>query len=157
MSSIFGGKLRSVVKSKDNKVSTTIQPFLLFPLEILPEFVHTIEDALHFFSSPESLEGYIISVGKAGVVSARKVVKLQTLPKVLILHLMHFSFGIIGNGKLHKPIHFSLEIILCCNLLVSPTTKGPRYELVATVTHHGRDPSKGNHTTDTKHFDCSWL
>ena len=36
LSAIFGGKLRSVVKSKDNKVSTTIQPFLLLPLEILP-------------------------------------------------------------------------------------------------------------------------
>ena len=67
---------------------------------------------------------------------------------------MHFNFGITGNGKLHKPIHFSTKIILGCNLLVSPTTKGPRYELVATVTHHGRDPSKGNYTTNTKHFNC---
>ena len=157
MSAIFGGKLRSVVKSKDNKVSTTIQPFLLLPLDILPEAVHTIEDALHFFSSPESLEGYRISASKAGVVSARKVVKLQTLPKVLILHLMCSNFGITGNGKLHKPIHFSPEIILGCKLLVSPKTKGLRYELVAIVTHHGRDPSKGNYPTDTKHFDCWWL
>ena len=78
LSAIFGGKLRSVVKSKDNKVSTTIQPFLLLPLDILPEVVHTIEDALHFFSSPESLEGYRISTGKAGVVSARKYLKLKT-------------------------------------------------------------------------------
>ena len=42
LSAIFGGKLRSVVKSKDNKVSTTIEPFLLLPLEFLPEVVHTI-------------------------------------------------------------------------------------------------------------------
>ena len=70
---------------------------------------------------------------------------------------MCFRFGITGNGKLHKPIHFSTEIILGCNLLVSPTTKGPRYELVATITHHGRDPSKGNYTTDTKIFDFWWL
>ena len=108
-------------------------------LDILPEFVHTIEDGLHFFSSPKSLEGYRILVGKAGFVSARKDLKLRTLPKLLILHLMCFSFGITRNGKIHKPIHFSLEIILGCNLLVSPTIKGLRYELVATITHHGRD------------------
>ena len=76
LSAIFGGKLRSVVKSKDNKVSTTIQPFLLLPLDILPEAVHTIEDALHFFSSPELLEGYRISARKERVVSARKDLKL---------------------------------------------------------------------------------
>ena len=110
-----------------------------FPLDILPEAVHVIKDALHFFSSPESLERYRISAGKTGVVSERKVVKLQTFPKVLIWHLMCFRFGITGNGKLHKPIHFSTDIILGCNLLVSSTTKGLRYELVATITHHGRD------------------
>ena len=52
LSAIFGGKLSSVEKSKDNKVSTTIQPFLLLSLDILQEVVHTIEDFLHFFASP---------------------------------------------------------------------------------------------------------
>ena len=126
-------------------------------MDILPEVVHTIDDALNFFSSPESLEGYRISARKVGVVSARDPIKLQTFPKVLIFHLMCFSFGIAGNGKLHKPIHFSPKIILGCKFLLSLTTKGLRYELVATVTYHGRDPSKGNYTIDTKHFDCQWL
>ena len=52
LSAIFGWKFRSVFKSKDNKVSTTIQPFLLLSLDILTEAVHTIEDVLHFFASP---------------------------------------------------------------------------------------------------------
>jgi ubiquitin C-terminal hydrolase len=60
---------------------------------------------------------------QAGVVSASKAVKLQTLPKVLILHLMRFSFGSAGSGKLHKPVTFSPEIVLSRELLVSPTTE----------------------------------
>jgi ubiquitin C-terminal hydrolase len=157
LSAIFGGQLRSVVKSRGNKASATVQPFMLLPLDILPDAVHTVEDALHLFASPESLEGYRVSAGKAGVVSASKAVKLQTLPKVLILHLMRFSFGSAGSGKLHKPVTFSPEIVLSRELLVSPTTEGRRYELVATVSHHGRDPSKGHYTADTKHPDGQWL
>lgn len=157
LSAIFGGQLRSVVKTRGNKASATIQPFTLLQLDILPDAVHTVEDAFRLFASPESLEGYRISAGKAGVVSASKAVKLQTLPKVLILHLMRFSFGSTGSGKLHKPVRFSPEIVLGRELLVSLTTEGRRYELVATVTHHGRDPSKGHYTADTKHFDGQWL
>lgn len=41
-----------------NKASATVQPFRLLHLDIHPEAVRTIEDALHLFSAPESLEGY---------------------------------------------------------------------------------------------------
>lgn len=47
-----------------NKASATVQPFLLLHLDIFPEAVHTIEDALHLFSAPETLEGYKASAGK---------------------------------------------------------------------------------------------
>jgi len=157
LSAIFGGQLRSVVKSRGNKASATIQRFLLLHLDILPDAVHTVDDALHLFASPESLEDYRVSTGKAGVVSASKAVKLQTLSKVLILHLMRFSFGSTGSGKLHKPVLFSPEIVLSRDLLVSPTTEGRKYELVATVSHHGKDPSKGHYTADTKRPNGQWL
>lgn len=41
-----------------------MQPFLLLHLDIFPDAVHTIEDALHLFSAPEALEGYRASAGK---------------------------------------------------------------------------------------------
>ena len=32
-----------------------------------------------------------------------------------------------------------------------------KYELVATVTHHGREPSKGHYTADVRHSNGQWL
>nr|VDD05059.1 unnamed protein product [Brassica rapa] len=158
LSDIFGGQLRSVVKAKGNKDSATVQPYLLLHLDIHPEAVSTIEDALHLFSAPEDLEGYRASVtGKASVVSARKSIKIQKLSKIMILHLMRFSYGNQGSTKLHKRVHFPLDLNLGRYLLVSPSNGGLKYELVATITHHGRDPSKGHYTTDARRKNNQWL
>lgn len=157
LSAIFGGQLRSVVKARGSKASATVQPFLLLHLDILPEDVHTIEDALHLFSASETLEGYRGSAGQAGVVSASKSVQIQTLSKVLILHLMRFSYGIRGSSKLHKPVRFPLELVLARDLLVTPPSEGRKYELVATITHHGQDPSKGHYTADARSSCGQWL
>ncbi|XP_021759803.1 ubiquitin carboxyl-terminal hydrolase 24-like isoform X1 [Chenopodium quinoa] len=158
LSAIFGGQLKSVVKAKGNKASATIQPYLLLHLDIFPEAVHTIEDALRQFCAQEALEGYRASnTGKAGLVTASKSVKIQTLSKIMILHLMRFSYGSQGSTKLHKPVHFPLEFVLISQLLVSPTTEGRKYKLVATITHHGRDPSKGHYTADACYPDGQWI
>ncbi|TVT98016.1 hypothetical protein EJB05_10715 [Eragrostis curvula] len=157
LSAIFGGQLQSVVKATGNKASATVQPFLLLHLDIFPDHVQTLDDALRLFSTPESLEGYRTAAGKAGLVTARKSFKIHTLSKIMILHLKRFSYGNHGSTKLYKPLQFPLQLVLNRELLTSPTSERPIYELVSTITHHGRDPFRGHYTAHAKHASGQWL
>ncbi|KAK9058064.1 hypothetical protein SSX86_022904 [Deinandra increscens subsp. villosa] len=152
---IFGGLLRSVVKAKGNKPSATVQPFFLLHLDISHDGVANIEDALRLYSMPETLDEYRTS-GKAGVGTARKSVNLQTLPKVMILHLKRFGYGTNGSTKLHKPVRFPLELLLSRDLLYS-ATEGRKYTLISSVTHHGREASKGHYTADACYPNQQWF
>lgn len=51
-------------------------------------------------------------------VTARKVVQLFQLPRILVLHLKRFSYTLNGTGKIHKPINYG-ERLRCGPLSIA--------------------------------------
>lgn len=67
----------------------------------------------------------IMWVGNFGqpseVVSASKAIKIQSLPPVLIVHFMRFSYGASGSGKLNKAVKYADTLTIGRELLASST------------------------------------
>lgn len=57
-------------------------------------------------------------------VTARKVVQLFQLPRILVLHLKRFSYTLNGTGKIHKPINYGER--LRCGLPGRPPATTPK-------------------------------
>ncbi len=94
---MFGGALRSEVRASGARPSATKQHFTVLPLDIYPDQVDSVEEALTLLTSPETITGYKAE-GCQEATDASKRVQLLQLPQVLVLHLMRFTFGATGTG-----------------------------------------------------------
>lgn len=116
-SSVLSGGWRGC--GAGSKASATVQPFTIVPLDISADVVRSVEDALQLFAAPETLDGY--RAPNKTEVAASKLLKIATLPRVLVLHLMRFSFsGERGSTKVHKPVKFPPTLTIPVKLLTSP-------------------------------------
>ncbi len=128
---IFGGKLRSVLRTPGAKDSITLEPYQPLQLDIQPKHVHTIEDALRNLTLPETIGG-VYSPSKDAIVDATKQVFIESLPPVLILHLKRFVYDEIGGvQKDSKEIGYD-TILDIDPEVISPLRRGEvttRYKL----------------------------
>ncbi|CAH1779744.1 unnamed protein product [Owenia fusiformis] len=160
---VFGGQLRSVFHQQGCKESATLQPFFTLPLDIQPEKVLTLKDAIENVMTKEVIHGYTNSKTKKEV-EAYKRLSLESMPPVLILHLKCFVYNKSGGiQKLLKQIEFgeSLEIskdLLSANVKQKYHQGQRSYKLFAVVNHHGTKAVGGHYTTDIYHNAInSWI
>ena len=152
------GLCRSSVKSANNESSATLQPFYTLQLDIQSDSISSVTDALVENFSSEILDGYICSKTNMAV-EASRILSLEELPPILILHLKRFVYsGTSGGGvqKVMKHVEFSVDLEISRDLLSQVnkskfTAKQRQYKLFAVVNHTGREATKGHYVTDVYH------
>lgn len=80
-------------------------------LDITPESVHTIKEALAQLSAPQTVQ--ITSPIRAGqTVDAQQTVLIESLPSILVLHLKRFMYdkAVRDVVKLGKKVAFEREL-----------------------------------------------
>jgi len=73
------------------------------------------------------LPGYKVK-DNSDAVTARKVVQLYQLPRILVLHLKRFSYTLNGTGKIHKPINYSERLRFASSLFALQEVLGACHE-----------------------------
>lgn len=160
ISNIFGGKLRSILKTPGAKDSVTLEPYQPLQLDIQPHSVVTVEDALLNLTVPETIPG-VYSPARGGLVDATKQVFIERTPPVLILHLKRFFYDEVGGvQKNTKEVGYGDRLEVRGDML-SPTRRmegSTHYRLFGVVYHHGRYATGGHYTVDVLRQDGSgWV
>lgn len=157
---IFGGKLRSELRIPGMKNSVTLEPYQPLQLDIGGSHVHNIIDALKGLTRPEKLHGDFNSPRGPGYATTKHVT-IETLPKVLILHLKRFQYDNTGGTqKIWKKIGYPLELEIPKEVFPQHKIGGllahgglPKYRLIGIVYHHGKNASGGHYTVDVRRQD----
>ena len=103
--------MRSTLRCPGAKDSANLEPFQSLPLDIQPDNVNTVEDAIRNMTVPEIMHDYMSPRGVR--VDATKQVYLETLPPVLILHMKRFVFDNVGGvQKLQKRVNYGAELTI---------------------------------------------
>ncbi|KAG0343549.1 hypothetical protein BG004_005223 [Podila humilis] len=159
ISLIFSGQLRSILRIPGQKDSITMEPYQSMQLDLTPDNVHTIEDALHNSTMPEVLDGFTNSEKGGMPVEATKKIFIEHVPPVLVLHLKRFIYRDGGTQKLHKQVGYKTVLNLQPEI-ISPARRPSSaipYKLCGVVYHHGRTAAGGHYTCDVLRQNNEWL
>jgi len=156
------GMCRSCVKSETGDNSATLQPFYTLQLDIQDQEIQSVTDALEQNFANEKLDGFICSKTKKEI-DATRILSLEELPPILILHLKRFVYDGQTGGvqKIMKQIEFGVDLEISRNILSAECRTSPRqrqYKLFGVVYHNGREATKGHYVTDVFHTGYgTWL
>lgn len=161
ISRMFDGKVRSVLTIPGSKTSIVLEPYRALPLDIQPDSVRTIEDALRHLTVPEEISG-VWSPGRGAFVDATKQVFIEMLPPILVLHLKRFVYDEVGGvQKSCKTVAYGHRLSLDPATLSAPLRRAsasPEYALFGVVYHHGRLATGGHYTASVLRQDGSgWM
>ncbi|CAE8732063.1 unnamed protein product [Polarella glacialis] len=145
---IFGGLLRSSVRSKNAKAdSVSLEPFNHLILDISSQEVDSVRAALEAYCGAEAVnEGLAI-----------KRLQFQVMPKVLILNLKRFSYNKDSGRpeKIKKPVRYDETLRLAKEWLVDDMDPVD-YQLTAVICHHG-DSVNGGHYNAAVRYNSEWF
>ncbi|CAJ0832665.1 12554_t:CDS:10 [Entrophospora sp. SA101] len=156
VSRIFGGQFRSVLKCPGSNDSITLQPYQSLQLDIQPDDVKTIGDALKNLTAPERVDDFY-STQKGG--NATKNLYIETLPPILILHLKRFVYDNVGGTqKLSKFISYPAKLNIQADMFApSRRPSQPAEYKLFVVYHHGKSAMGGHYTCDILRQNAEWL
>ncbi len=111
MTRIFGGKFRSTLRTPHQRDSITIEDWRSLQLDIQPENVKSLRDALQHISQPQPVQ-ISIPTRPGAILDATQQVLIEALPPVLILHMKRFLYdtNVRDVVKLGKQVSFSPEL-----------------------------------------------
>ncbi|TBU35523.1 cysteine proteinase [Dichomitus squalens] len=151
---IFGGKFRSALRAPHQRESVTIEDWRSLQLDIQPENVKTLRDALLHISQPQQVQ-ISIPTRPGALLDAQQQVLIEALPPVLILHMKRFLYDTkVGDVvKVGKQVSFASELDVPPEIIsqVKRTTQPVKYQLFGVLYHHGMTASGGHYTLDVLH------
>lgn len=108
---IFGGKFRSTLRAPHQRESVTIEDWRSLQLDIQPENVKSLRDALQHISHPQPVQ-ISIPTRPGALLDAQQQVLIDALPPVLILHMKRFLYDTkVGDVvKVGKQVSFASEL-----------------------------------------------
>lgn len=151
ISKIFGGQIQSVISMKNAKSSAALEPFYCLHLDIAPNHISSLDDALNFHFSTEQLDDY-----KDGAI-VNKSNSISILPPVLIIHLKRFAYINGRSQKVHKPIFYTEQLVIKTKWVSSAFTVGRTFNLHSVTRHLGAKAQGGHYTCNVKQGHGEWL
>ncbi|KAH9976562.1 hypothetical protein BJV77DRAFT_1053326 [Russula vinacea] len=107
ISRIFGGRSRLTAHVPRQPDAVTAEDWRLLRLDIQPDSVHTIQDALAHVSRPQP-----VRVSQSSSSEASQQVHIEVFPSVLVLRLKRLVYNAAADGivEINKPVQFMPEL-----------------------------------------------